>query len=561
MEYSALVAVYADLEATSGTHEKRRILAGCLAAVEPGLLPAVVKLVRGRIFAPWESRELGVSTALAQAAVAKATGVDEGTLEDWWREAGDLGDAAARAVDERTQRTLVTAPLEVEQVYETLRSLAGYEGEGSQARRVDDIAGLVADADPDEARYLIRTVVGAMRLGVGEGLVRDAVADAFLDGSDAAVEAVQRAYEVTNDFGLVAERARTDGRAGLAELDVEVFRPVKPMLARKAEDLGTAIEALADGDGRVLLEAKYDGMRAKLHRADGTLRVFTRRLEDVTAQFPDVVEAVEAGVDAETYILEAEVVGRDPGTGGPVPFQELSRRIKRKHDVEAAAEAVPVTVYLFDLLYLDGRSRLDDPLRERLAALEDVFEPADGQLERATNVRTGSLGPAEAFYEDALAAGHEGVMAKNLDATYQPGSRVGYQLKVKSTMEPLDLVVTRAKWSEGRKSGFLGRPYLACRGSDGSLLEVGRMHTGFTDAQLEAFTERVEPLIRSIDGREATLRPEVVLEVEYEEIQRSTTYDSGYALRFPRLKRIRDDLGPGDADTLDRVERLYDQQG
>lgn len=342
-------------------------------------------------------------------------------------------------------------------------------------------------------------------------------------------------------------------RAGLAELDVEVFRPVKLMLARKAEDLAAALESLADDDGEGLFEVKYDGMRAKLHRSDDTLRVFTRRSEDVTAPFPDVVEAVEAGVDAEAYVIEAEVVGQEPETGATVPFQELSRRIKRKHDIEAAAEAVPVTVYLFDLLYLDGRSRLDDPLRERLAALEDVFEPAEGQLERATNVRTG--------YEDALAAGHEGVMAKNLDAAYQPGSRVGYQLKVTSTMEPLDLVVTRAKWSEGRKSDFLGRPYLACRGSDGSLLEVGRMHTGFTDAQLEAFTERVGPLIQSVDGREATLRPEVDLEVEYEEIQRSTTYDSGYALRFPRLKRIRDDLGPGDADTLDRVERLYDQQG
>jgi DNA ligase-1 len=561
MDYAELARIYGRLADTTKTLEKRSILAECFETTDPELLPAVVRLVRGRVFAPWESDDPGVSSSLASEAVTKATGVDTDRLETWYREEGDLGDAAAKAVGKRTQRTLVSKTLSVEGVYETLRDLSNYEGAGSQTRQVDTVAGLVSDADPEEARYLVRTVVGTMRLGVGDALVRDALADAVLDGSEPAVRAVERAYEMTNDFAVVAERARTEGLDGLDALGVEVFRPIKAMLAGTADTLDGAIADLGDETGTAHIEVKYDGIRAKLHHRDGETRVFTRRLEAVTEQFPDVLEAVEGNVDADSYIIEAELVGYDPETDEPVPFQELSKRIKRKHDIAATAASVPVWVYCFDLLYLDGTSYLETPLRDRLETLSGILTPEDGVIERAEHARIDTVDPAERFYETALEAGHEGAMLKNLDATYQPGSRVGYQLKLKPTMEPLDLVVTRAKWSQGRKSDFLGRPYLACRGPDGELLEVGRMHTGFTDQDLEEFTALLEPLIESVDGREADLRPEVVLEVEYEEIQQSSTYDSGYALRFPRFRRIRRDLAPADADTLGRVEVLYDQQG
>ncbi len=565
MDYGSLVDVYADLENTSSTLKKRQLIAAYLTDSDPATVPIVIKLIRGRIFAPWESGDLGVASSLATDAIAQATGVDPDRIETIWREEGDLGNAAAIAVAERTQQTLVSESLTIEGVYETLRSAATYEGAGSQRRQVDAIAGLVSNADPREARYIIRTVVGAMRLGVGEGIVRDAIGEAYLDGSDAAIAAVQRAYEVTNDFAIVAEQARSNGRAGLAELDIELFRPIKPMLAHKAETIETALadlsgDATADNSQPVLFEVKYDGIRAKLHRQGDEIRLFTRRLEDVTEQFPDVVAAAEECLDATEYIIEAEIVGYDPETTAPVPFQELSRRIKRKHDIPTLMETVPVTVYVFDLLYLDGVSFLETPLEQRLAALADVLSPSEQELQRARHCRTTNPDTARSLYETALETGHEGVMAKNLQATYQPGSRVGYQRKIKPTMEPLDLVVTRAKWSEGRKSEYLGRPYLACRTAGGDLREVGRLHTGFTDADLEEFTELVEPLIESVDGREAQLRPEVVLEVEYEEIQASDTYDSGYALRFPRFKQIRHDLSPADADPLERVERLYNQQ-
>lgn len=560
MEYRALVDLFNSLEETSATLEKRQLLADFLADVDPGLLPKIIRLTLGGVFAPQSSADLGMSESLALDAIAKATGIDTDRLESWWREEGDLGDATALAVSRRSQQPLAIEPLSVERVYGTLRRLGTFEGEGSQGKTVGEVAGLISDAAPDESRYVVRSIVGPMRLGVGEGIVRDAIAEAFLDGSEEAVRAVEAAYEVTNDLAIVAERARAEGRAGLDRMDVQLFRPVKSMLAHKADDLTSALADLRDAEGEVLVETKYDGIRAQIHRDEEPLRVFTRRLEDVTEQFPDVVAAVDEHVQPRTFILEAEVVGYDRDGTSPVPFQNLSRRIKRKYRIEELIEEVPVTVHCYDVLYLEGRSQLDVPLRRRIARLEGAITPSAGRLERADNVRTSSLETATSFFEAVVAAGHEGVMVKNLDATYQPGSRVGYQLKVKATMEPLDLVVTRAKWSEGRKSDFIGRPYLACRTVEGELREVGRMHTGFTDRDLEEFTELVTPRIEAVDGREAILRPEIVLEVGYAEIQRSPKYDSGYALRFPRFKRIRHDLDPTDAATLDRIERLYDAQ-
>lgn len=557
MEYRHLVEIYDRLDATSSTLEKTDILADAFVDADE-LLPEFTQLARGRLFASWESDDLGVSSSLTAQAIANATGIDSDQIESWWRETGDLGDAAANAIENRAQTTLVSDTLDIHTVYTTLRGLAEYEGSGSQKRRIDDIANLLTDAEPDEARYIVRTIVGAMRLGVGEGTIRDAIAMAFFDGSDEATRAVERAYEVTNDFRIVSVAAREQGRDGLDALDVELFRPVKAMLAQKAKDVADTLEATE----QPLLEYKYDGMRIKIHINGDEIRVFTRRLEDVTTQFPDIVAAVHEEIDAESAIIEAEVVVYNPETGSPIPFQEFAKRIKRKNDIEEMAEEYPATVHVFDLLYHDGEPLVDTPLSERAERLEGLINH-DGKtktIQRAENLRSASIEQAESFYADALEAGQEGLIVKNMNAPYQPGSRVGYMLKVKPMMEPLDLVV-QAKWSEGRKSDWLGRLRLACWDAERQeLREVGRMFSGLTDAEFREITAKLEPLIQSVDGRTAKLRPEVVIEVEYEEIQESTTYDSGYALRFPRFGGFRDDLGPEDADRFERVERLYEEQ-
>ncbi|PSQ41128.1 DNA ligase, partial [Halobacteriales archaeon SW_12_71_31] len=512
MDYGALVDVYERLTATDADTEKRAILAETLADANDDRLPLLVKLLQGNLFAAHRSDDLGVSSSLTAEAVAKTTGVSPDAIEEDWKETGDLGGAAERAVADAPQETLFSESLTVERVHDDLRALADYEGEGSERRRVDAVAGLVADADPVEAKYVVRTALGHLRIGVGEGTVRDALADAFLDGSPAAVDAVERGYQVTNDYTLVAETARDEGREGLDALDVELFRPVGAMLADDSDGLADGVESVAEDPADVLAESKYDGARVQLHRDGDEVRIYTRRLEDVTEQFPDVVRAVREHVDADRALLDGEVVGYDPETR--------------------------------------DETLLDRPLRERVDRLESVLSPSPYDVERAASRRYADGGEAglRELYEETLAAGHEGLMLKNLDAAYQPGRRVGRMTKVKPVMEPLDLVVTRARYSEGRRSSMLGRLYLACRGPDGEgeddLREVGRLSTGYTDAELADLTDRLEELVTERDGREVRLAPEVVLEVAYEEIQASTEYDSGYALRFPRFERVREDLAP-----------------
>ncbi len=573
MEYAALAAVYDRLGGTDSNNEKRDVLAEAFADAEPALLSRLVTLVRGRLSPAHDRTDLGVSSSLTVDAVLQATGASEAAVQERWTETGDLGDAAAWAVDNGGQQTLFSEPLTVERVHDRLRELATYEGSGSQGRKVDALAGLLADADPNEARYVVRTALGHMRVGVGEGTIRDAIAVAFLDGSDEAVAAVERAYQVTNDFRVVAETARDDGRDGLAALDVQLFRPVQVMLAEKAETLAAGL-ADAAGDGAVRCEYKYDGIRVQVHVDGDEVRLFTRRLEDVTQQFPDAVRAVAAGVTADRAIIDGELVGYTPATVAdadrePVAFQELSRRVKREDDIGRLAREVPTVLHCFDCLY-DGEPLLDAPLRERVKRLDAAIEPMAPDLEagrgglepaRARWVEPDDPAPAEALYREALEAGHEGLMLKNPTASYQPGRRVGRCLKVKPTMEPLDLVVTRATYSEGRRSDWLGRLYLGAYDpeTDG-FAEVGRLSTGYTDEELDALTERLEELIVARDGRDVELEQEVVLEVEYEEIQQSPEYDSGYALRFPRFLGVREDVAPTDADTVARVGALYDTQ-
>ncbi len=586
MEYATLVAVYERLAGTQSTNEKTAIVADHLAAIPDADLPMHVQLLRSAVFADWRPDDLGVSSSLASRAIATASGHSADDIEARWRETGDLGDAAADAIDEQVQQTLVSNPLSVERVYETLRSLAAVEGTGSEQRRVGEIAGLLSDADPLEAKYVVRTAVGTLRLGIGEGTIRDAIATAFLASADS--EAVERALQVTNDAGLVARTAATEGQDGLDDLELAVHRPVKVMLAEKTDSIDQALadagasdgdEQTATDDGTVslsrfldtpedasqsgvdpLVEYKVDGFRAQVHATPDETRIFTRRLADVTQQFPDVVEAVEAGFDADSFVLEGEILGYDPETGVPVPFQQLSRRIKRKYDVEKLVDDVPVVLYAFDLLAVDGETLLEETLSERVERLERHIDGEPMAFERIPNITTSDRDTAQSFYDDALAAGHEGVMVKDPTATYQPGTRVGNMLKVKPTMEPLDLTVLRAEWSEGRRSNNLGKLVLGCRDPDGGFREVGRLSTGFTDEQLAELTDRLEANIVGEDGREVDLEPTEVLEVAYEEIQESPAYDSGYALRFPRFERFRDDLAVEEVDTIDRVASLFDAQ-
>ena len=530
-----------------------------------GDLPLIARFVQGRIFPAWDSTTLDIGPNYLYEAIARAAGQNV-TAADVEAELADVGEigAVAASYEFGGQRGLAAfgsgggeSSLTVGKVFDELDTLAAVSGDGSQDTKIDILFGLFNRCAPLEARYLARLVLSEMRIGVGEGVVRDAIAEAFA----VPVEDIERALQVSNDYGLVAEIAREDGSAGLAEITLEIGRPVQAMLAQA----GSVTDALDEWD-EAAVEWKYDGARVQLHHdPDGierdagdataeTTRVFSRNMEDVTAALPEVVEFAAEHFDVPV-ILDGEVVAVDEDDE-PLPFQEVLRRFRRKHDIAAAREDVAVRPSFFDCLHADGEDLLEDPLRSRHDRLTDLL--GEGP-QRSTLRISDDPDEIESIDAEALAAGHEGIMLKDPDSTYSPGRRGKNWLKRKPDVETLDLVVTGAEWGEGRRATFLGTFLLSVRTGDGSYETLGKVATGITDETLADLTDLLEPHIRSEDGQTVDIEPAIVFEVGYEEIQSSPTYSSGYALRFPRFVGVREDIDVEDADSLERVERLAEQ--
>ncbi|WP_135851314.1 ATP-dependent DNA ligase LigA [Halorussus salinus] len=545
-------------------------------------LPVLARFVQGRVFPAWSSRTLDIGPNYCYEAIARAAGtnVSADDVEGLLADLGDIGEVAA-SYDFGGQQGLgaftggaggesgggangSANDLTVAEVAAELDALAAAEGSGSQDKKIDVLFALFNRASSTEARYLARLVLSEMRIGVGEGTVRDATADAF----EVPVEEVARALQVSNDYGEVARVARDEGESGLAAMDLELGRPVQAMLAQA----GSVADALDDWD-EAAVEWKYDGARVQIHYdPDGLawdtgddareVAIFSRNMEDVTDPLPEIAEYVEATLDAPA-IIDGEVVATEEGD--PLPFQEVLRRFRRKHDVARAREEVELDLFAFDCLHADGDDLLRTPLPERHDRLQSVFDPEGeaGSGESAVSSLWVTDDPDEIadIEAEALDSGHEGIMLKNPDSTYSPGRRGKNWLKRKPDVETLDLVVTGAEWGEGRRASFLGTFLVSARVEEGEEFEtLGKVATGITDDELADLTELLEPHVRRQDGQEVEIAPEVVFEVGYEEIQASPTYSSGYALRFPRFLGVRDDKDPESADSLARVERLADQQ-
>ncbi|WP_299333871.1 ATP-dependent DNA ligase LigA [Haloplanus sp.] len=549
MEFSEFAERVADVEQETADLEITSLVAALLVDADDEL-PVVVRFLLGRIVPAWDPTTLDVGPQLCHEALARAAGpnVTDDDVADRLAEAGEIG-AVAESLDLGGQRGLAafgddgTDSLTVAEVNERLRAVANADGAGSRDRKIEELFGLFTRADPVGARYLARIVLDEMRIGVGEGTVRDAVAEAF----DVPVGTVERALQVTNDHGAVAARARNEGTAGLNDVTLTLGRPVGAMLAQT----GTAAAAV-ESWGTVAVETKFDGARVQVHHdPDGETAVFSRNMESVTDALPEVVEFVDREVDVPA-IIDGEVIAVDDD-GDPRPFQAVLRRFRRKHDIERMREVVAVELRAFDCLHTDGTDLLDDPLLDRRDRLTSILGTGVSPLTLTDDPE--EIAAAEAA---ALDAGHEGIMLKNPGSAYTPGDRGQNWLKRKPDVETLDLVVTGAEWGEGRRANHLGSFLLSARVDDGgdAFATIGKVATGITDERLAELTERFDPLISSEEGSDVEIDPEVVLEVGYEEIQRSPTYESGYALRFPRFITVREDKSPRDADSLGRVERL-----
>ena len=572
MQYSKLVDVYEKLESTSKRLEKTAFAAKLLKETDTQLIPIITLMIQGKIYPAWDDRKIGVAAKLVLKAINLATGVDASKVEHEWKKTGDLGKTAENLVEKKQQQSLFRKDLEVNKVFGNLEKLSSLEGLGTVNRKIQLIAELLTSASPKEAKYIIKTVLEEMRIGVGEGVLRDAIVwehfgytgdegrtDEVGGEYKSYLAKVQEAYDITNDFSEVAIASRK-GEKALGEIKLIPEKPIKVMLAQKVDDVAAAFEKVGKP---AFVEYKYDGFRMQVHGFDGKIRIFTRRLEDVTEQFPEVIEYLKKNVKAKSFILDGEAVGYNPQTKKYLPFQKVSQRIKRKYEIERMAKEYPIELNLFDIVFLDGKNLIKKEFSERRKLLEKIITEKKWNVVLAKQLISGDEKEVQQFYEDTLKLGMEGVMFKKSDAPYKPGSRVGHMVKLKPVMESLDVIITGAEWGEGKRASWITSFAIACQDESGEFVEIGKVSTGLKELESDEgttfseMTELLKPLIISEKGRELIVKPEVIIEVHYEEIQKSPTYSSGYALRFPRFVRLRDDKSIDEVSDISLVEELY----
>jgi DNA ligase 1 len=576
VKYEIVAEAYRDLEDVSSRLALIERLAALVARTPAELLPVVCYLAQGLIAPEFEGVDLGLAEKMAVRAVAAATGVDAAQVAVRVRETGDLGQAteqllAVTAAGRPAELTVVT-------VVNTLRQIANAEGTGSQGLKLDLLAGLLTRATPLEARYLVRQVTGNLRLGIGTPTILDALAQVYAGGR-AARPVLERAYNICCDLGLVASALASGGLAAVEEIHVSPGHPVRVMLAQR---LAEATEILAKLGGECAAEYKYDGMRLQAHKtADGKIELWTRRLEEVSSQFPDVVEVLATGLRPAEAIIEGEVVAFDAATDELHPFAEVMFR-RRKYGIAEAVRDVPVALFCFELLYADGQDLTRRPYPERRAALAEAITTGPRlRLTTATEVKDPAT--LDAAFEQAITDGCEGLMCKSVSSAsvYQAGNRGWLWIKLKrdyrtELSDTVDLVIVGAFAGRGRRAGTYGAVLLAAYDPDADVFRtVTKCGTGFSDADLAALPGRLAPLLHPerparVDARQQPdfwFEPGVVLEILSAELTLSPHYsaawglikeDAGLAMRFPRFTgRWRDDKSAEDATTTGELVDLY----
>ncbi len=569
MKYAELVALYEELEKTAKRLEKTGALSQFLKKLDDREVEQVILLLQGRVYHAWDEREVGVAAQLMVRAISIATGSTSAQVEKEWKTTGDLGKTAENLISRKKQATLASTELSVAKVFDNLRKLAETIGAGSVDRKLNLIAELMTSAKPKEALYIARTVLGQLRIGLGSGVMRDSIVWAYFPDTVPSEEnaeredykkisdKVQQAYDLTNDFSVVAVAAKK-GEKFLDNIELQILSPIKVMLAIKADTIAECFEIAGTP---VEAEYKFDGFRMQIHRKGKKVAVFTRRLDNVSRQFPEVEGYVKEYVSGDNFILDAEAVGFDPKTRRYLPFQNISQRIKRKYDIEKLATELPVEVNVFDIIAYNGKNIIHEPFRKRREIIEKIVKHVPRKILPAPKLVSGNDAEILKFFRESKAMGNEGIMIKNLGAPYKPGSRVGYMLKYKETMETLDLAIVGAEWREGKRSKWLSSFILGCK-SDGKFLEIGKAATGLKEKREEGLsfdemTELLKPLIIEENGKTVKIKPKIVIEVAFEEIQKSPTYSSGYALRFPRIISLRVDKPASEVNTVSEIEKFY----
>jgi len=562
MLYRVLADTLQKLEQTPGYLEKNALIVELLKQTPVEEMERVVYLLLGRPWPAYVSKETGVGPQQLKRALSLASGYPLAEIERRMAKVGDLGEVAAELMRGRRQITLFSQPLTVERVFEKIKSLPDLTGEGSMDRKIGVVAELLSDATPLEAKFVVRTVLGDLRVGIAEGRMRDAIAATF----GLPPELVEHAYMLTTDYAVVA-RAAAQGEEALRRLGIEVGHPVNPMLAQRAESVEEILERMG---GRAAFELKLDGIRIQAHRDGDRIVLFTRRMEDYTHMFPDLVDPLRRALKSDRMVVDGELVAIDPRSGKPMPFQEVLRR-RRKYGIEKMVEQIPIQIHLFDVLVVDGKTVVERPYEERRRMLEERVEPVPGKVMVVERRVTGRREEVEEFLRYSLSLGHEGLVAKQLDSPYRAGRREFLWLKLKPEVDTVDLVVVGAHYGKGKRAGTFGSYVLAARDErTGTYKTVSRCGSGYTDEDLEELTrmfeglrvEKPPPEVEIEIECDAYFRPEVVFEVAFEEIQLSPPekHTGGVGLRFPRFIRIREDRRPEEATTLEEILQMYRAQ-
>ena len=580
MKYAVIADAYEKIEATSKRLEMTDLLVGLLKETPKDLIGKVAYLTQGRIHPDFVGIEIGVAEKLAAKALVRAAGRQESDVEEDLKRSGDIGETAQKFLGSKRQVTFFQEPLTVQKVYETLDKMAMTSGSGAVDLKLSLLAGLLAAATPKEAKYVMRTVTGNLRLGVADMTVLDALAIAYGGGKEVR-ELVERAYNICSDLGRVAETIASEGMEGIKGFRVSIAEPIRPMLA---ERLSSPEEILEKLGGKCIAEYKYDGERLQAHKKGDGVMLYSRRLENISSQYPDAVKLFKTYVKAREAILECECVAVDPDTGEMRAFQELMHR-RRKYGIEKAIEDYPVSLFMFEALYVDGKDLTLEPYPARRKALEKVVEKSD-RTRIADCIVTDSASELEKFFLEAIEDGCEGLVCKSIakDSVYQAGARgwlwIKYKRDYKSEMtDTVDLVVVGAFHGRGKRAGAYGALLLAAYDPENDTFEtVTKCGTGFTDEDLAKLpkmlakhvVKRKHPRVNSTLEADVWFEPVAVIEVLGAEITLSPIHTcgmdsvrkgSGLAVRFPRFTgNYRVDKSPEDATTSSEILEMYRRQ-
>ncbi|NLB75359.1 MAG: ATP-dependent DNA ligase [Crenarchaeota archaeon] len=580
MDYVVIADAYERIEGTTKRLEMTDYLVDLLKNTPKEVISRVVYLTQGKLYPDFEGIEMGVAEKLAIKALTRASGSSESIIQKELQKSGDIGKTAEQQLAKRKQSTFFSKKLTVEHVYETLDKLAKTSGSGTVDLKMALLSGLLTDASPKEAKWLIRTVTGNLRLGIADMTVLDALAIAYGGGKETR-EKIERAYNISSDLGRVANVVADLGIEGIEKFQVMVFEPIRPMLA---ERLGAPEEILEKFGGKCIAEYKYDGERVQAHKTGNKVKLFSRRLENISNQYPDAVNLIREQLDAKEAIFEAECVAVDLETGDMRPFQELMHR-RRKYGVEAAITQYPISLFSFDLLYVDGEDLTKQPLPQRRKRLQTIIKLND-RLKPATQKTVNNPRDLEDFFEEAIEEGCEGLICKSIskDSVYQAGNRgwlwIKYKRDYKSEMtDTVDLVVVGAFHGRGKRVGTYGALLLATYNPEDDTFEtVTKCGTGFTDANLAKLYEtlqrhivpRKNSRVKSTLEADVWFEPYMVLEILGAEVTLSpihmTAMDairkgSGLAIRFPRFTgNYRTDKSPQDATNSKEVLGMYNAQ-